>query len=65
MADHRRNTNNNEAEYSDGVYIAIFLISTKQELEYLKDDLKDWETVKKFESEKRNIVYAIILVFCK
>ncbi len=41
LADYRRNTNNNEAEYPDGTYIAISLASAKQELEYLKDDLKD------------------------
>ncbi len=41
LTDHRRNTNNNEAEYSNSVYIAISLASAKQELEYFKNDLKN------------------------
>src|SRR6266536_3751321 len=65
LTDHRRNTNNNEAEYSNSVYIAISLASAKQELEYFKNDLKNWKAAKKFESEGINIVHAIILVSCK
>jgi len=65
LADYRRNTNNNEAEYFDGVYIVISLASAKQKLEYLKDDLKDWETVKKLKNEGINIVHAIISMPCK
>ena len=49
-------------EHPNDVYIAIFLVSVKQKLEYLKDDLKDWEVVKKFESEEINIVHATISI---
>ncbi len=35
------NTNNNETKYLDGVYVVISLASAKQELEYLKNDLKN------------------------
>ncbi len=52
--------NNNEAEHPDSAYVAISLNLTKQEVEYLKDDLKDWEITKKLKSEGINIVHVII-----
>src|SRR5450755_4275527 len=42
LAKYRREANDADAEHPDGVYIAMSLATAKQELEYLKDDLKDW-----------------------
>jgi hypothetical protein len=65
LTKYRREANDADAEHPDGVYITISLTTAKQELEYLKNDLKNWETAKKLENERINIVHATISVPCK